>query len=129
MSEVKDGVLPNGHTFLAIVTGYVHFAWAKAADPVTAIRNAYKHHEGSENKIPIYCIYGKDDEIFATELAGYEYKTSNPPIPIGIFTVTKSSIRAVKKGDFNNEHDDCFEWTTKKIMHLAKSEQEKSDEC
>ena len=123
--ESKEGILPNGYTFLAVVTGYVHFAWAKAADPVTAVRKAYNHHGGREKKA-VYCIYGKEDEIGVTNLGGYEYLTSNPPIPIGLFTVTKSSIRAVKKGEFNDEHDDCFEWMEDKLAVLSPKEKEEA---
>ena len=119
-----DRTLPNGHTFLAITLGGgAHFAWAKATDPITAVRNAYKHHmqsvSSSESKLAVHCIYGVDDEIYALDVGGYEYKSSNPPTPIGLFAVTKNSIRAVKKGEFNDEHDDCFEWMTKRILKLS----------
>ena len=38
-------ILPNGYTFLAVSAGN-HGAWAKATDPVTAIRNVHRDAGG-----------------------------------------------------------------------------------
>tara|TARA_R110000868_G_scaffold149021_1_gene371248 strand:- start:48 stop:422 length:375 start_codon:yes stop_codon:yes gene_type:complete len=118
MSETTKHVLPNGYTFLAS-TANQYGTWAKATDPITAIKNAYKH-DGSD-KVPIYVVYGKDEEIYVSDFGGYNWKTENPPTPIGIFTVTSRTIRPVKKNDFNKDHADCLEWMLENISNIEKS--------
>jgi|TARA_Y100000385_G_scaffold255463_1_gene281097 hypothetical protein len=118
MSETQDHVLPNGYTFLASTAG-LYGTWAKASNPITAIKNAHKHDGG--DKIPIYVVYGKDDELYVSDFGGYNWQTENPPTPIGIFTVTSRSIRPVKKGDFNDKHADCLEWMTENISSIENS--------
>ena len=130
VEEIKEWVLPNGYTFLALTSSSGGYSsWAKATDPVTAMREAYKDYinnvSSRDNKIAIFCFYGKNDGLNASGDGGYEWQSSNPPLPIGIFAVSKSSIRAVKKGDFNDEHDDCLGWASKKITHF---DQQKSEE-
>jgi hypothetical protein len=115
-------ILPNGYTFLA-VTASDRGVWAKATDPVTAIQNAHRDAGGKTNAI--YVIYGKSDELFVQDNGGwYTWQRSNPPVPIGIFTVTSRSIKPIAKGDFNEDHLDCLGWMTEQledIEHLAKS--------
>lgn len=100
-------VLPNGTTFLAITAG-LYGSWAKASDPVTAMKNAHKNAGGNKNAV--YVIHGVSDEIHCTQMGGYEWKNENPPTPLGIFTVTNRSIKALAKGDFHKDHGDCEEW-------------------
>ena len=121
-------ILPNGYTFLAVSAGN-HGAWAKATDPVTAIRNVHRDAGGKLINRPaknaIYVIYGKSDELCVQDNGGwYTWQRSNPPVPIGIFTVTSRSIKPIAKGDFNEDHLDCLGWMTEQledIEHLAKS--------
>jgi len=117
MSDTQDHILPNGCTFLASTAGQ-YGTWAKATDPITAIKNAHDH-DGSD-KVPIYVVYGKDEEIYVSDFGGYNWKADNPPTPIGMFTVTKSSIRPVKKGDFNDDHEDCLEWIKSNLKDIEK---------
>ena len=117
MSETTKHVVPNGYTFLASTAGQ-YSTWAKATDPITAIRNAHKH-DGS-HKVPIYVVYGKDEEIYVSDFGGYNWQAENPPTPIGIFTVTSRSIRPVKKGDFNKDHVGCLEWMIENISNIEK---------
>ena len=132
MSETTKHVLPNGYTFLAS-TANQYGTWAKATDPITAIKNAHDH-DGSD-KVPIYVVYGKDEEIYVSDFGGYNWKTENPPTPIGIFTVTARIIdteddyykedypiiQPVEKGDFNKSHNDCLEWMLENISNIEKS--------
>ena len=120
-------ILPNGYTFLAVSAGN-HGAWAKATDPVTAIRNVHRDAGGKLINRPaknaIYDIYGKSDELCVQDDGWYTWQRSNPPVPIGIFTVTSRSIKPIAKGDFNEDHLDCLGWMTEQledIEHLAKS--------
>ena len=113
--DSEDHVLPNGCTFLASTAGR-YGTWAKATDPITAIRNALKHDGGG--KKPIYVVYGKNEDLHVSDYGGYNWQADNPPTPIGMFTVTKSSIRPVKKGDFNEDHEDCLEWMKSNLADI-----------
>jgi len=115
MSETSNHVLPNGFTFLAVTSGF-YGSWAKATDPVTAIRNAHRDAGGKKNAI--YVIYGKNEELKVSDYGGYQWHRETPPTPIGIFTVTDRSIKPVAKGDFNEDHDDCLEWMTDQIKDI-----------
>ena len=115
MSETSNHVLPNGFTFLAMTSGYSG-SWAKATDPVTAIRNAHSANGGKKNAVIV--IYGKNDELYVAGLGGYNWQRENPPTPIGIFTVTDRSIKPLAKGDFNESHKDCLGWMTDQIEHI-----------
>ena len=117
MSETSNHVLPNGYTFLAITSGY-YGSWAKATDPVTAIRDAHDENGGKKNAVMV--IYGKNDEIYAGDLGGYGWQADNPPTPIGMFTVTDRSIKPVAKGDFNEKHDDCLGWMTEQLEDIER---------
>tara|TARA_R110002096_G_scaffold80179_3_gene188037 strand:- start:70 stop:450 length:381 start_codon:yes stop_codon:yes gene_type:complete len=118
--EDNDHVLPNGCTFLASTAG-PYGTWAKATDPITAIKNALKH-DGSGKK-PIYVVYGKNEDLHVSDYGGYNWQSDNPPTPIGMFTVTKNSIRPVKKGDFNEKHEDCLGWMKENLEEIEKERQ------
>ena len=121
MSDTPKHVLPNGYTFLAITAGS-YGTWAKAKDPITAIRDAYGY--SGTKKEAIMVMYGKSDELHVGDFGGFEYLLKNPPTPIGFFTVTKRSIKAVAKGDFKERgenHDDCSEWMTKQFKRCQES--------
>ena len=84
VEEIKEWVLPNGYTFLAITSStWGHFCWAKATDPVTAMRDAYKDYisnvSSRDNKIAVSCFYGKNDGLHASDNGGYQWETSSPP--------------------------------------------------
>ena len=125
MCDTDDYVLPNGYTFLAITAGY-RGSWAKAHDPITAARNAHFENGGDKNAVMV--IYGKNDELSVSGYGGYNWERDNPPTPIGIFTVKHDnsfddetewpSIEPVKKGEFNDEHADCFGWMCDEISEL-----------
>jgi hypothetical protein len=122
MKEIPSYALPNGFTFLA-VTSSDRGVWAKATDPVTAARNAHRDAGGKKNAI--YVVFGKYDELRVSNFGGYGWKLGNPPVPIGLFTVTDRSIRPVAKGDFNEEHGDCLEWMTDQIEDIELDEASK----
>ena len=65
------------------------------------MREAYKDYinnvSSRDNKIAIFCFYGKNDGLNASG----------------------------DGGDFNDEHDDCLGWASKKITHF---DQQKSEE-
>lgn len=90
-NQSNDHVLPNGYTFLAIAGGY-YGSWAKAHDPITAIKQVYKA-EGGQVKRLVKVIYGKDDELHCTDMGAFQWEHGNPPTPIGLFTVTSRSIK------------------------------------
>ena len=116
MSQDREHVLPNGYTFLASTAGMYGY-WAKATDPITAIRECYKY-DGRTDAAAIYVLYGKNTEISVSDFGGFNYHTDNPPTPLGIFYVTNRSIRPVKKGDFDENHADCLEWQKEQIDHF-----------
>ena len=85
------------------------------------LRSKILHKHDGSDKVPIYVVYGKDEEIYVSDFGGYNWKTENPPTPIGIFTVTSRTIRPVKKNDFNKDHADCLEWMLENISNIEKS--------
>jgi len=89
--QSNDHVLPNGFTFLAITSGY-YGSWAKAHDPITAIKEAYKA-EGGQGRELVQVIYGKSKELHCTNMGGFQWEHGNPPTPIGLFIVTSRSIK------------------------------------
>ena len=117
MSETSNHVLPNGYTFLAVTSGF-YGSWAKATDPVTAIRNAHRDAGGKKNAI--YVIHGKNDKLTVSDFGGYSWQSETPPTPIGIFTVTDRSIKPVAKGDFSEDHDDCLGWMTEQLEDIER---------
>jgi len=116
----NEHVLPNGCTFLASTAEQQGY-WAKATDPITAIKNAFKH--GGGKRKPVYVVYGKNEDLHISDYGGYNWQAENPPTPIGMFTVTKSSIKPVKKGDFNEKHDDCVGWMKSNMKEIEEERQ------
>ena len=109
MKSKKDHVLSNGYTFLAVTTGH-YGAWAKATDPLTAIRNAADNNGyGSEGKVAVQCWFGLNDKMQCGSMGGIQYQHI-APTPIGMFLVSKSSIKPMPKGAFNEKHQDHNEW-------------------
>ncbi|MEK9848002.1 MAG: hypothetical protein VW445_09310 [Rhodospirillaceae bacterium] len=90
-NQSNDHALPNGFTFLAITGGY-YGSWAKAHDPITAIKKAYKAEGGQGRKL-VKVIYGKDEELHCTDMGGFQWEHGNPPTPIGLFTVESRIIK------------------------------------
>lgn len=121
-----DHVLSNGYTFLAVTSGY-YGSWAKATDPLTAIRNAADEHgfsrygEGDKNKLIVMCVYGKNGSVYCGAGGGICWENDEAPTPIGLFTVTPKSITPTKKGDVNKEHEDCEEWIEKAFQDIKDS--------
>ena len=104
-------MLPNGNTFLAITVGH-YGAWARATDPVTAIRDVYKRNGSwdKKEKEAISVFYGDGETLSCGDMGGYSWSLSKPPTPIGLFLVGRNSIHPMKKGVFNDEHHDHLGW-------------------
>lgn len=115
MSDTDDHVLPNGFTFLASTAGY-YGSWAKATDPITAIRMAHRHKGGKKN--PIYVVYGENEELYVDNMGGFRWDRKTPPTPIGLFTVTERSIKPMEAGDFGDEHPNCLAWMTDTLENI-----------
>ena len=115
----EEWMLPNGNTFLAITAGH-YGAWAKATDPITAIRNVYKTGGSwdKKEKEAITVFYGDGETLNCGDMGGYSWGMGHPPTPIGLFLVSRNSIRPMKKGVFNDEHDDHLEWMEKVGQHI-----------
>ena len=119
MDEKKsDYVLPNGYTYIAVSMG-IYGVWAKAIDPITAIKNVFEQN-GKDN-YAVYVLYAKDGEVEVDSYwGGYTYNDGHEPMRVGIYKVTAQEddvhhehppiIEPVKLGDFNKDHDDCREW-------------------
>lgn len=120
--EKLDHVLSNGYTFLAVTLGY-YGSWAKATDPLTAIRNAADENGyGDSKKVPVMCMYGKNGSIYCGAGGGIHWENDAIPTPIGLFTVTPKSITPMKKGDINDSHESCEEWIEKALSDIAESQ-------
>jgi hypothetical protein len=116
-----DHVLSNGYTFLAVTTGY-YGSWAKATDPMTAIRNAADEAGyGDKKKVAVMCVYGKHGSVYCGAGGGIMWEDDQAPTPIGLFTVTPKAITATKKGDINDLHEDCVEWIEKVLSDIEES--------
>lgn len=118
MSESNDHVLPNGFTFLAASTG-LYGSWAKGIDPITAIKDVFENTDGAKNAI--WVVYGKNDELKINDYGGFSWHNENPPVAIGLFTVTNKSIKPTATGDFNETHGDCREWMEDTIREIELS--------
>ena len=122
-----DQVLSNGYTFLAVTLGS-YGSWAKATDPLTAIRNAADEHgysrygEGDKKKVPVMCMYGKNGSIYCGAGGAIYWENDATPTPIGLFTVTPKTITPMKKGDINDSHETCEEWIEKALNDIAESQ-------
>lgn len=105
-----DYTLSNGYTYLAVTAGS-YGSWARATDPMTAIRLAANENGyGSKNKVVVMCVYGKNGSVYCGSGGGICWDDGEAPTPIGLFTVTPRSITPTKKGDINDKHEDCVEW-------------------
>ena len=119
MDEKKsDYVLPNGYTYIAVSMG-IYGVWAKAIDPITAIKNVF--NQNGKDNYAVYVLYAKDGEVEVDSYwGGYTYNDGHEPMRVGIYKVTAQAddvhhdhppiIEPVKQGDFNKDHDDCREW-------------------
>ena len=107
---MKNHILSNGRTFMAITTGH-YGAWAKATDPITAARNAASANGyGSAGKVAVQVFFGKSDDMRCSLLGGIMWNDA-PPIPIGLFLVPKTgTIKPMPKGAFNSDHESHDEW-------------------
>ena len=102
-------ILDNGFTFHAVVQD-LGATWARATDPITAIRNAANSHTGWSRrgaKLPVTVVYGKADELTSDEWGRYGWKIENDPVPIGLFTVTQRSIKPTALGDMGEDQPPC----------------------
>ena len=105
---MKDIELNNGTTFLAKTLGS-YGSWAKAKDPITAIKKCFDF-EGKPTKCPIVVVHGFNDELNVSNWGSISWSVKHDPTPIGAFTVTARSIKPMAKGDFD-EHTDSEVWT------------------
>ena len=93
---VKDWVLPNGFTFIASTAGY-YGSWAKALDPLTAVRNAARDNSNSYPQF-VSVWYGPDETSHVTEMGGLSYamESADKMVAVGFFEVGKNSIKPSK---------------------------------
>ena len=116
----NDHVLPNGNTFLA-TTASVQGYWAKATDPVTAIKEV-RRQEGShwpKGKVPIAVYYGDAETLHVSDFGGLSWNTDKPYIPIGLFAVTERSIKPLQKADFE-EGGSHEEWMAEELSNVER---------
>lgn len=116
---MTDHILKNGYTFLAI-TGGLYGSWAKARDPITAIKDVVRDcrvdpNYGSyaaKDGIAVMVLYGPSETLNCGELGGFNYEATpeGRPTPIGLFFCKGRTIRPMKKGDMNPDHPDHEEW-------------------
>lgn len=108
---MTNHVLPSGDTFLAITMQHGGY-WAKATDPITAIRDAYSN--ASRKETVIACYFGDNKSLSVDDFdGGLLYDLEKPPVPIGLFIVTRTSIKPLQKGHFNAAHESHIEWITR----------------
>jgi len=116
-----DHVLSNGYTYLAVTAGH-YGSWAKATDPMTAIRNAADEAGvGELGKILVMCVYAKNGSVRCGSMGGIYWDEGAEPVPVGLFTVTPRSITATKKGDVRGVHEDCAEWIETVLRDIRES--------
>jgi len=102
MAKAKTGVnlTQTGNTFLAMTLG-MSGGWAIHLDLQEAIIRAYWNSGGGDARsilsgcgdasvIKVY--YGKNDELEVNHYGGFRYNPKNPPIPIGLFLVTRETV-------------------------------------
>lgn len=122
MAGKYDHELENGFTFLASTLGCPG-GWAKATDPITAVKKAVENdpyrNTGSKGN-PAQCLFGKNGDFWIDEMDGsVTWKLSNPPIPVGLFLVTKGgSVKPMPKNHFNDKHDSHEEWMEKMLKDI-----------
>ncbi len=117
----NDHVLPNGNTFLATTASGVGY-WAKATDPVTAIkevrrREGYHDSGWAKGKVPIAVYYGDAETLHANDYGSVRWNTDKPYIPIGLFTVTERSIKPLQKADFE-EGGSHEKWMAQELSNV-----------
>ena len=117
----NDHVLPNGNTFLASTASGQGY-WAKATDPITAIKEV-RRQEGShwpKGKVPIAVWYGDAETLHVSDSifgGSVSWNTSKPYVPIGLFTATERSIKPLQKADF--EEGGCHEkWMAEELSNV-----------
>ena len=116
----NDHVLPNGNTFLATTASGQGY-WAKATDPVTAIKEV-RRQEGShwpKGKVPIAVYYGDAETLHVSDFGGLSWNTDKPYIPIGLFAVTERSIKPLQKADFE-EGGSHEEWMAEELSNVER---------
>ena len=116
----NDHVLPNGNTCLASTASGVGY-WAKATDPVTAIKEV-RRQEGShwpKGKVPIAVYYGDAETLHVSDFGGLSWNTDKPYIPIGLFAVTERSIKPLQKADFE-EGGSHEEWMAEELSNVER---------
>ena len=124
----NDHVLPNGNTFLASTASGVGY-WAKATDPVTAIKEV-RRQEGShwpKGKVPIAVYYGDAETLHVSDFGGVSWNTDKPSIPIGLFAVTERSIKPLQKPTLKKEGATRNGWRRNSPMSNDKLRSGKSD--
>jgi hypothetical protein len=123
-SKDHDHVLPNGNTFLAS-TASLQGHWAKATDPITAIKEVRRREKSNwpKGKVPIAVWYGDAETLHVNDYGGITWAKGKPYVPIGLFTATERSINPLKKADFeegrNHEDwmkDECSVLPAKKML-------------
>jgi hypothetical protein len=110
---MTDHILKNGYTFLAI-TGGSYGGWAKARDPITAIKDAASNSgsQATKNGVAVMVIYGPSETLECGAMGGFSYEATpeERPTPIGLFFCKGRTIKPMKKGDMNPDHPDHKEW-------------------
>ena len=86
---MTDHTLKNGRTFFAI-TGGSYGGWAKARDPITAIKDAVSNSgfQAPKNGVAVMVMYGPSETL----------------------KCKGRTIKPMKKGDMNADHPDHEEW-------------------
>jgi hypothetical protein len=117
-NQMTDHILENGRTFLAI-TGGCPGGWAKARDPITAIKDAASNSgsQATKNGVAVMVMYGPSETLNCGPLGGFTYHATpeERPTPIGLFFCKGRTIKPMKKGDMtkgdmNPDHPDHEEW-------------------
>jgi len=110
---MTDHKLKNGRTFLAITAGH-YGEWAKARDPITAIKDVVRTSgsQAAKDGIAVMVMYGPSETLNCGPLGGFTYHATpeERPTPIGLFFCKGRTIKPMKKGDMNPDHPDHEEW-------------------
>ena len=125
MATRKDHVLPNGNTFLATTASSPGY-WAKATDPITAIKEV-RRQEGAhwpKGRVPITVFYGDAESLQINDFGGLSWDTRKPYIPIGLFTVTERSIKPLQKADFE-EGGSHLKWMADEFSSVERQVKER----
>jgi hypothetical protein len=117
MSDKYAHTLSNGYTFLAVTSG-IYGSWAKATDPLTAVRNAAKA-AGSSKPVAVRCYFGANESTWVDDFGSVHFSKDSGITPIGFFVVKNSSVKPLAKGEFNENHDSHEEWMERSFKELA----------